>query len=203
MICSSSSAGGGCCELAAPSINAAKFAKCLAHVGPQLRDAVGDTGGLQQRLAPLRGGLAQMARLVSPEPAPGDTNRSKEGLVIRRIRHQAQIGQQILDLAPLVEADGADQPVRHAGPAERLLQRARLRVGAVEHRHLAVAASHLPALRFWSSRTTHSASSRSSAAATRVTDSPPRRRVVSVLPIRPLFSAMTPLAASSTTWVER
>jgi hypothetical protein len=36
-----------------------------------------------------------------------------------------------------------------------------------------------------------------------VTGSPPRRRVVSVFPIRPLFSAITPLAASSTIWVER
>ena len=43
----------------------------------------------------------------------------------------------------------------------------------------------------------------STIAATTVTFSPPFRRVRRVLPMRPLFSSITALAASSTTWVER
>ena len=54
-----------------------------------------------------------------------------------------------------------------------------------------------------SSVASHSASSRSSAAASRVTGSPPGVAVNSVLPSRRAFSAITPFAASRITWVER
>jgi len=50
---------------------------------------------------------------------------------------QAQVGQQVADLAPVVEAGRPDQAVGHPGPAEGFLQGAGLGVGAVHDRALA------------------------------------------------------------------
>jgi len=48
---------------------------------------------------------------------------------------QAEIREEILHLAPLVEADRADEPIRDATEAESFFQRPGLRVRAVEDRH--------------------------------------------------------------------
>src|SRR5207247_11260111 len=53
---------------------------------------------------------------------------------------QAQVGEQVLDLAPLPEADAADQAVGDAAAAEDVLEGAGLGVDAVEDGEVAVAA---------------------------------------------------------------
>ena len=141
MSCSSTSAGGRLPRaLGQPVDERGEVAERLAHIGPELGDADRRTravssSGLLQRA----GRLAERREAGLAQAAAGHADRAEERLVVRRVGHQPEIGQQVLHLAPLVEADRADQPVRHAGPPERLFQRARLRVGAVEHRHVAVA----------------------------------------------------------------
>ena len=51
-----------------------------------------------------------------------------------RIEHELQVRERILDLLPLVEPDAADDLVGDAGAPQRVFQRARLRVGAIQHR---------------------------------------------------------------------
>ena len=69
------------------------------------------------------------------DPAPRDVDHPHERLVVRRVRDQPQIGEDVLHLAALVEAHGPHQPVGDPPEPERLLQRAGLRVGAVQDRH--------------------------------------------------------------------
>ena len=54
-----------------------------------------------------------------------------------RVRHSAQVGERVPDLPPLVEPDAADDLVGQPDPDEHLFQDPGLRVGAVEHRHVA------------------------------------------------------------------
>ena len=95
---------------------------------------------VEQRLAPLCAACRQRGEAGLAEAAarharrPGGTPRR------RRVGDQPQVGEQVLHLAPLVEADRADEPIGDPRAAERLFQRPRLRVGAVEHRHVGVAA---------------------------------------------------------------
>jgi hypothetical protein len=52
-----------------------------------------------------------------------------------RVEHELQVGERVLDLLALVEADAADDAVGDALAHQRVLDGARLRVGAVEDRH--------------------------------------------------------------------
>ena len=56
---------------------------------------------------------------------------------VARVDQRAQVGERVLDLAPLVEADAADDLVGQADPDEHLLEHPALGVGAVEHRDVA------------------------------------------------------------------
>ena len=60
-----------------------------------------------------------------------------EGRVVVALRGQAHVGERVLDLLPVVEAGTAHDPVRDVGLPQRLLHRARLRVGPVEDRGVA------------------------------------------------------------------
>ena len=64
------------------------------------------------------------------------TIRSKADRVGVAAQH-AQVGQRVLDLAPLVEARSADELVADGVAQERLLDRPALRVRAVHHRDVA------------------------------------------------------------------
>ncbi|MEZ4387525.1 MAG: hypothetical protein R3D98_08085 [Candidatus Krumholzibacteriia bacterium] len=56
---------------------------------------------------------------------------------VRRVGDELEVGQQVADLAPLVELDAADHLVGDARAAQRVLEQARLGVRAVEDRDLA------------------------------------------------------------------
>ncbi len=71
-------------------------------------------------------GLADAAR--------GHVEDAAEADGVARVMDNAQIGDDVLDLAPLVEPRRPDQPVGHPRADERLFQRAGLGVGAVHHR---------------------------------------------------------------------
>ena len=67
-------------------------------------------------------------------PIPrGHVDHAPEADVIVRVHQQAEVGECVLDLLALVEPDAADDLVAEAFPDERVLERARLRVGAIEH----------------------------------------------------------------------
>ena len=50
--------------------------------------------------------------------------------------HEAQIGERVADLLPLVEAQAADHAIGHAERDEALFELARLEAGAHQDRHL-------------------------------------------------------------------
>ena len=115
-----------------------KGAEAVPGVGPEIGDAVGQARRLEQRLAPVRRGARERGDAGVADAAPRHADGAEKCLVVGRVGDEPEIGQQVLYLAALVEADRAHQPVWDAGPPERLLERARLRVGAVEHHHLLV-----------------------------------------------------------------
>jgi hypothetical protein len=136
-------------------------AAALVHTGVQLvehGDEIGDPAplaraepwdlaGAAQRLAerdlllagealhrPL-GGLADAAPRHVQHPPQADG--------VERVHNGLEVGQQVLDLAAVVELDAADDLVRQAGFDENLFQDTGLGVGPVEDHHLAVAVALL------------------------------------------------------------
>ena len=61
-------------------------------------------------------------------------HRAQEGRVVVEVDDQAQPGAEVADLGAVEEALPARDLVRDAGLAQRLLEDARLVVGAIEHR---------------------------------------------------------------------
>ena len=79
---------------------------------------------------PVQRGLAGAASRRADGPA--------ERRVVERVHHEAQVGDDVLDLAPLVEAHAPHDQVRDARPPERVLQHPGLGVGPVEDGDVAV-----------------------------------------------------------------
>ena len=111
-------------------------AERLAGVGPQLGDPVGEARGVEERPRPALRGGEQHGDAGVTQPALGHPDGAQERFVVGRVGDQPEVGEQVLHLAPFIEAGGTDEAVGHAGPPERLLERARLGVGAIEYRHL-------------------------------------------------------------------
>ena len=76
------------------------------------------------RLERLHHALADAARRHVDDAAQAD--------VVVRVEDQPQVGERVLDFLALVEPDAADDLVGDAGPPQRVFDRARLGVGAVE-----------------------------------------------------------------------
>src|SRR5439155_9437582 len=79
-----------------------------------------------------QGGL----RLRSDAPRR-DVHDARQRDRVLWVAQKAQICEDVLDLAPLVERDAADDLVREAELAERIFDRARLGVSAIEDRDVA------------------------------------------------------------------
>jgi hypothetical protein len=90
---------------------------------------------LRARQAPhfVQGAVADAAR--------GGVHRALERRIVGAVGDHAQVGQGVLDFGALEEAHAAVDAVRHLLGDQRFFERARLRVAAVEHRRLAVAAA--------------------------------------------------------------
>ena len=71
------------------------------------------------------------------DTARGDVDDAQQARLIETVLDQTQVGDEVFDLAALIEAHAADQAVGNAMSHERVLDRARLRVRAVEHGELA------------------------------------------------------------------
>jgi len=68
-----------------------------------------------------------------PDAPGGRVDDPPQTDIVVRIEEQLQVGEGVLDLLALVEADAADDAVGEVLPAEGILEDARLGVGAVEH----------------------------------------------------------------------
>src|SRR5450756_2115940 len=71
------------------------------------------------------------------EPALRHGNRAAKGFVVGGVRDELEVAHQVASLAAVVEADRANQPIRHGTLAKRLLERAALRIGAIHDREVA------------------------------------------------------------------
>ena len=96
---------------------------------------------MEQRLGRLPavalGPPGELVLRLAADAARGGVDDAVEADGVGRVVHDAQVGDDILNLAPAVEAGGADELVGHAALQERLFQGAGLGVGAVHDRHAA------------------------------------------------------------------
>jgi hypothetical protein len=89
------------------------------------------------RVALEGGDLVVLGDARGADAALGHVEDALDAHLVGRVHHRLQVRHRVLDLAPVVEAGTADHLVRHTHPHERLFHHAALRVGAVEHGHLA------------------------------------------------------------------
>ena len=94
---------------------------------------------LAQAPAARAGRLLQARDRGVADAAPRHVEGALQGHRVRRVLHRLQVGHDVAHLAPLVEARAAHDLVRDVVAPERVLEGARLRVGAVEDRHVAPA----------------------------------------------------------------
>ncbi len=107
---------------AKPRDQCVKPAQRTAHVGPELGDPVRAARSAQQRALPGCGRFGQDGEARRTQPAAGRVDRAKERFVVGRVGHQPEVGQHVPHLAPVVEADGANQAIRHSRAPERFLK---------------------------------------------------------------------------------
>jgi len=98
--------------------------------------------------------------LTGPDLAAGHVDDAGEADGVGGVLHDPEVGEQVLDLAPLPEPDAADEAIRDAPAAEDVLERPRLGVDAVQDGEVSVAAALTRRSRSISSAT-YSASSTS------------------------------------------
>ena len=82
-------------------------------------------------------GVGQHLERTRADAAGGEVHHARERGVVVRIGDQAQVGERMLDLLALEEAQAAIHAVRDAGGEELVLQHPRLRIRAVQQRDLA------------------------------------------------------------------
>ena len=107
--------------------------------------------GLQQGDTVLRG---RGIRRIGPELLKGrladaalrHVDNALEGDIIRAVRDQLHVREDILDLPALVEVDTADDLIRHVHLDALLLEQSRLRVRPIEHRLVMIRPAAVPGL---------------------------------------------------------
>ena len=136
------------------------------------------------RLRPLaRAASCSCSMRARADAARREVDDAQEAGVVVRVLDQAQVGQRVLDLGALEEAQAAVHLVRHAGVEQRALDHPALRVAAVEHRDLAARRCPRGAAAALSS-TNHCASAKSVGASYTRTGSPGPASVRRFLPRR-------------------
>ena len=109
-----------------------------AHRTDRPHTEVGHGVGVARCLHQARAG-GQRVRLEGRDAAVTDATARRvddapQRDVVVGVRDQLQVAEHVLDLAPLVEAHAPDHAVGHRQAHQRVLEHARLRVGAVEDR---------------------------------------------------------------------
>ena len=98
---------------------------------------VEQAGGHERRRAVAGGrriGGVERVHHDLADAARGHVDHAAEADVVVRVDDQLEIGERVLDLFALVEPHAADHPIRQAFAGQRVFDRARLGVHAVEHR---------------------------------------------------------------------
>ena len=113
-------------RLAQPDDEIGKRRQLGAAGAGQARD-----GGMQAAALRL-GGVLQVFQAARADAAGGKVHHPREGGVIVGVGDQAQVGQRMLDLGALEEAQAAIDAIGQAGIEQRVFKRAALRVAAVE-----------------------------------------------------------------------
>ncbi len=109
------------------------------RLGPE-RAARGERG-IPERDAGVLGLRAQHLEALRADAARRQVHDALEGGIVAPIGDQAQIGERILDLRALKEAQAAVHAVRQARAQQRLFQHPRLGVRAIQDRHVAARAA--------------------------------------------------------------
>ena len=110
----------------------------LEVAGDALHRRAGDAGvvGLAQRVGERQPAAGRVGvELADARVADAALGRVEDPLhrhLVLRVDHRLEVGERVLDLAPVVEPGAADDLVRHAHAGEVLLHHPALRVGAVE-----------------------------------------------------------------------
>ncbi len=115
------------------------------HLGPE-SELAGFAQRLPQREVVLIGMVLQCGLRRRPDPALRHVHDAAERERVGRVGDGDEVGERILDLGALVELRPADDPVGQRRPDEDILERTRLRIGAVEDRHVAVVHARLAQL---------------------------------------------------------
>ena len=103
----------------------------------RLRDA--RLRGREERYPPLGGIGADAVDRRGPQPAARRVDDAQRADVVVRVHDQLEVGHHVADLRAVEEARAAHDLVRHARAQEHVLERARLRVRAIEHGDVVVA----------------------------------------------------------------
>ena len=93
-------------------------------------------GGLPQAGAPLLRRFLQLLDAPVADAARGEIDHPQQRAVVLGIRDQSQVGERVLDLLAFEEAQSAIDPVADSGIEQRVLQHPRLRVRAIQQRHV-------------------------------------------------------------------
>jgi hypothetical protein len=110
-----------------------------------LREALFE-GRREQRQLALAGIAAERLQRAGADATPGRADGADEGRVVVTVGEQAQVGGDVLDLGLLEEGLAARQQVGDALVAQKLFERARLEVAAVEDRIVAESAAMFEAV---------------------------------------------------------
>ena len=116
------------------SMRPAKPRSAVIAAGPmRLVALVEPLRRLERREALLARELLQLGDGAITDLATRRVDHARERHRVARVDAETQVREHVLDLAPVVEAQAADQLIRDAAPQEHFLEGAGLRVGAVEH----------------------------------------------------------------------
>ncbi len=132
-----------CSWSSSPATSPPKFLDQLQETLQRLRCALREAAldrrnrRVPQRCAAGTGHIAQGVQGLCADAARGQIDHALEGGVVGAARDQAKIGERVLDLRPLEEAQTPVNAIRHAGIQEGFFEDPRLRVGAVQHGYLA------------------------------------------------------------------
>src|SRR5262249_13964000 len=86
-----------------------------------------------ERAVSLAGPGAQQVYRLRADAARRHIQNAKQGDIVLGVKDQPHVGQRVLDLGALVEAEAPQDAIADLLPPERLFERPRLRVRAVEH----------------------------------------------------------------------
>src|SRR5688572_25373328 len=128
---------GGLRALAKPANESCKFLERAAGSRPNVRKEVGLRSNVEHRQPGLSRGCCNRLDRSLTELSFRDRYRAAERLVVGRIRDKLEVAHEIPNLPAIVESHRTHKAIRNRVLAERILQRAALRVRPVQDREIA------------------------------------------------------------------